>query len=222
MMKRIAFVFVLGIAFFACKNENQFKIDGTFENLTDSTIYLNQMGLNNSTVIDSSSINKKGEFAFRGKTEYPKFYQLALSDNDFITLLLKPGENVNIKMQADNLYEYKVTGSPGSQKVKLLNNRLRQTKQKLDSLENFYKQAQKNKDKERISEINKKYQKVVNRQRDSSIAFILDNMGSLASIMALYQKVDENNFVLYKNQDLQYIKLVADSLKEKYSLSPYK
>jgi thiol-disulfide isomerase/thioredoxin len=222
MIKKIASVLVLSIAFFACQNENQFKINGTFESLSDSTIYLNQMELSNSTLIDSSKIDKKGDFAFKGKTEYPRFYQLALSDNDFITLLLKPGENVNIKLQSDNLYKYQVKGSPGSQKVKLLNKRLRETKQKLDSLENLYKQANQDKaNKERLSELNQQYQQVINRQRDSSIAFILDNMGSLASIMALYQKIDKNTFVLYKNQDLQYIKLVADSLKERYPQSQH-
>ncbi len=222
MIKRIAFVFVLSIAFFACQNKNQFKINGTFKNLSDSTIYLNQMGLSNSTVIDSSNIDKRGDFAFRGKTEYPRFYQLALSDNDFITLLLKPGESVNIQLQSDNLHNYQATGSPGSQKVKILNNRLRKTKQKLDSLKELYRQGNReSKNKERLSEINQQYQQVLNRQRDSSIAFILDNMGSLASIMALYQKIDENTFVLYKNKDLQYIKLVADSLKEKYPQSEH-
>jgi hypothetical protein len=222
MTKRTAVVFLLSIAFFACQNENQFKINGTFENLSDSTIYLNQMGLNSSTLADSSNVNRNGNFSFKGTTEYPRFYQLALSDNDFITLLLKPGENVNIKLDSDNLYDYKIKGSPGSQKVKTLNNRLRNTKEKLDSLKGLYREANKGAaNKKRLSEINKEYQQVVNRQRDSSIAFILDNMGSLASIMALYQKIDDKTFVLYKNQDLQYVKLVADSLKEKYPQSEH-
>jgi hypothetical protein len=222
MIKKIASVCILSITLIACQNENEFKINGSFEQLQDSIIYLNEMGLSTSKVIDSSKIDKNGDFGFQGQTEYPRFYQLALSDNDFITLLLKPGEEANIKLNTDGLYNYQVKGSPGSQKVKLLNNRLRKTKAKLDSLKNIYKQAEKNNaGQERLDEINKAYQQVVDRQRDSSIAFILDNMGSLASIMALYQKIDNNTFVLYKNQDLQYIKLVADSLKEKHPQSEH-
>ncbi len=222
MIKKIVFILALSFAFIACQNENRFKIKGTFENLSDSKVYLNEMGLSSSKVIDSSRIANDGDFSFKGEMEYPRFYQLALSDNEFITMLIKPGEDITLNLDSDNLYDYTVQGSPGTEKVTKLNRRLRQTREKLDSLKNLYRQAQKKEaSQERLNEINQSYREVLNRQRDSSIAFILDNMGSLASIMALYQKVDDENFVLYKNQDLQYIKLVADSLKEKYPQSEH-
>lgn len=222
MIKKGVFLFIFSVAFIACQNENSFKIEGTFEDLSNSTVYLNEMGLSNSEVIDSSKIDKDGDFSFRGESEYPRFYQLALSDNEFITLLIKPGEEVSLNLDSDNLYDYTVQGSPGTEKVKRLNRRLRNTTDKLDSLKNLYHQTEKMEaSRERLDEIDQSYRELLNRQRDSSIAFILDNMGSLASIMALYQKVDEENFVLYKNQDLQYIKLVADSLKEKYPQSKH-
>jgi len=222
MIKKIVFVLALSIAFIACQNENRFEIKGTFERLSDSTVYLNEMGLSNSEVIDSSRIDNGGDFSFKGEIEYPRFYQLALSDNEFITMLIKPGEEVTLHLNSDNLYDYTVQGSPGTEKVKKLNRRLRQTRDKLDSLENLHSQVRKKEaSQKRLNEINQSYREVLNHQRDSSIAFILDNKGSLASIMALYQKVDDENFVLYKNQDLQYIKLVADSLKEKYPQSEH-
>ena len=219
MIKKIVFILALSFAFIACQNENRFKIKGTFENLSDSKVFLNEMGLSSSEVIDSSRIDNSGDFSFKGEIEYPHFYQLALSDNEFITMLIKPGEDITLNLNSDNLYDYTVQGSPGTEKVKKLNARLRQTRDKLDSLKKLYRQTQKKESaQERLNEINQSYREILNRQRDSSIAFILDNM---ASIMALYQKVDDENFVLYKNQDLQYIKLVADSLKEKYPQSEH-
>ena len=222
MIKRIVFILALSFAFIACQNENRVEINGTFEQLSDSKVYLNEMGLSSSKVIDSSRIDNDGDFSFKEEIEYPRFYQLALSDNEFITMLIKPGEDITLNLNSDNLYDYTVQGSPGTEKVKKLNRRLRQTRDHLDSLKNIYRQARKNgATQERLDEINQTYRDVLNSQRDSSIAFILDNMGSLASIMALYQKVDDENFVLYKNQDLQYIKLVADSLKAKYPQSEH-
>ena len=38
--------------------------------------------------------------------------------------------------------------------------------------------------------------------------------------MALYQKTDENTYVLYDQRDLQYMKLVSDSLSTIYPNSP--
>ena len=222
MMNKIIYFVLLSLALAACKDKNQYHIEGNFDQLSDSTIFLKQMEVSNATVIDSSRINKDGAFNFKGETPHPRFYQLALSNNNFITMLIQPGEDVQLQIKGANLTNSTIEGSPGTEKVYKLNTRLRQTKQKLDSLKNLYEMAEaKDAGEERLEEINQAYRQVLNQQRDSSIAFILDNMGSLASIVALYQKVDDETFVLYKNQDLQYIKLVADSLENKYPESKH-
>ncbi len=41
----------------------------------------------------------------------------------------------------------------------------------------------------------------------------------MASIQALYQRIDENTYVLYQPRDLQYLKIVSDSLSVKYPVS---
>jgi peroxiredoxin len=46
-------------------------------------------------------------------------------------------------------------------------------------------------------------------------------MTSLSSIVALYQKYNDGNYVLNDNHDLQFIKLVSDSLNKYYPESPY-
>jgi len=222
MINKIAYIVLLSLALAACKDKNQYHIEGNFDQLSDSIIYLKQMELSNTTLIDSSRIDKGGAFSFKGETPYPRFYQLALSNNSFMTMLIQPGEDVQLHIKGTDLTNCYIKGSPGTKKVHKLNTRLRRTKQQLDSLKNLYNIADANDaGPERLEEINQAYRQVLNQQRDSSIAFILDNMGSLASIVALYQKVDDQNFVLYKNQDLQYIKLVADSLENKYPESKH-
>ena len=38
----------------------------------------------------------------------------------------------------------------------------------------------------------------------------------MASLKAVYQRIDENSYVLYEPNDLQYLKIVADSLGKYY------
>ena len=206
----------------SCNNKNTFQIEGDINGLNDTTVYLNRMDVDKTIPVDSAKTDKKGVFKLKGSTEYPRFYQLALSENNFITLLIKPGEELKVNTDTDKLTNYSVEGSTGSKKVQLLDNRLRETKSVLDSLTGVYKRAEAiNASEERLEEINQEYRDVLNKQRDSSVAFIVENLGSLASIMALYQKVNPQTFVLYKNSDLQYIKIVSDTLKEKYPQSEH-
>jgi hypothetical protein len=214
-----AIIFLLAISVFACTNENKFTVEGTIEGADNQKVYFEHKRVSDTKVLDSTRLGNSGKFKFSGTTEYPRFYNISL-DSRFATLLIKPGEDVTFQAHADEFYNYKVEGSPGSKHVKELQDRLRNTKSKLDSLDRIYEKIKDEENmEERIAELDKAYKSILNRQRDSSIAFILDHMGSLASIMALYQKVNENTFVLYKNTDLQYIKLVADSLENKYPQS---
>jgi peroxiredoxin len=221
-MKKIIFVLLFIVVLASCNRKNRFHIEGQIKGAGDTTVYFNEMSVSESMAIDSTETNAQGKFSFKGETEYPRFYQVALSSNNFINLLIKPGEEIKLTAESDNLTHYTIEGSSGSQKVKLLDQRLRLTKHKLDSLTGLYKNMEGlNASEEKLEKINEEYRRVLNDQRDSSIAFILDNMSSLASIMALYQKVNPQTFVLYKNSDLQYIKLVSDSLKQKYPESKH-
>ncbi len=211
-MKRLYFLLLI-LVIASCNQQNKIKIDGQIKGVKEKPVYLKEILLGNTQIIDSARTNKKGKFSFKETIEHPKFYQLGLSNSRYITLLVEPGEEVELKFTSENLNNYSINGSEGSKKVKKLSNRLASTKYKLDSLKNLYTKTKNPKKQEKI---NAEYQSIVESQRDSSIAFILDNLGSMASIMALYQKINDDTYVLFKNMDLQYIKLVADSLKKKY------
>jgi len=219
-MRKFA-IAILAVLLFGCANENQFVIDGSVEGASDDQwIYLERKEVNSTTILDSARLENDGAFQFEGETEYPRFYNLSMGDR-FAPLLIRPGEEVRFQAHADRFYEYTVEGSPGSKDVKMLDRRLRKTKSRLDSLTRQYNQAEGKISPEQMEEINEKYRAIVNQQRDSSVSFIIDHLNSLASIMALYQKINDDLFVLYKNSDLQYIKLVADSLQARYPRSQH-
>lgn len=212
-------VLVIAGLIFGCTNENKFSVEGKIEGAESQKVYFKHLDVSDTKILDSTKTDSDGDFEFSGTTEYPKFYNIAM-DGKFATLLIKPGEEVTFHTDIDDFYNYTVEGSPGSRHVKKLENRLRRTQSRLDSLDRIYEKVKdEGQAEEKIAELNEAYRRILDRQRDSSISFIINHMGSLASIMALYQKINEDTYVLYKNTDLQYIKLVADSLEDKYPQS---
>ncbi len=220
-MKKIV-LFLPLIILFAC-GRNHVRISGVIKETEKEMIYLDKMDAGDIASVDSSGINKHGEFNLSIKASELSFYQLRLSDNNFVTLLTGPGEKIRITSNKEYLPEnYELTGSENSQKIRLLDNHLLETQKKLDSLTNLFKELNNKPGFDTISEgLNEAYLKVENEQRNFNIRFVLENLNSLASIKALYQKFDENTYVLYKNRDLQYLKIVSDSLQKAYPESKY-
>ncbi len=221
-MKRLILFICAIILLNSCTKINQFQISGNIENGEGKKLVLKELLVNGTEEIESVKINKKGNFKFKTNTDIPRFYQLSVSENNFLTLLIEPGENITINVDAKNMSNAVIAGSEGSILAQKINNQFAETKLKLDSIINYIESIQgTDKFNEEIEELNNSYANIVNTQRDSSIAFIITNLNSLASIIPLYQKFDEQNYVLYKNRDLQYIKIVSEALAKKYPESQH-
>ncbi|MBE3085706.1 MAG: redoxin domain-containing protein, partial [Bacteroidetes bacterium] len=174
-------------------------------------------------LLDSSKINKKGKFRFKVKASEADFYQLGFSLKDFITLLAEPGEKIKIVFKGKNLFEnYSVSGSAGSEKIQILDLALTETKRKLDSLIITYKKVSGETGFDvKGPALEEEYGKLIKEQRKKNIEFIINNISSLASIKALYQRIDPETYVLYEQHDLQYLKIVTDSLTHHYPNSKH-
>lgn len=201
-----------------CQSKNTFTINGVISKTENKTVYLNRVNVNTLVLIDSSKIRGNGRFSFRIMATEPDFYQLGYSDKDFITILAEPGEKIELVFTGDNLSrDYAVEGSEGSEMVRMLDTRLARTKSKLDSLSKVYKAASGEPGfDEKGPLIENEYNEVLKEIRKKNIEFIITNIKSMASIKALYQRIDENAYVLYDPRDLQYMKIVSDSLGHYY------
>ena len=221
-MKRLLYLICILMILSSCNNSTQLKITGTIENGEEKNLKLSELLITGTEEIKTIKLDKKGNFKFKLSSDIPRFYHLSVSKNNFLTLLLETGETVSITAESSDMSKAKINGSEGSILVQKINNQLVDTKEKLDSITN-YLESIKGTDKldQQIDEINKSYAEIVDRQRDSSIAFIVSNLNSLASIVALYQKYDDENYVLYKNRDLQYIKIVSEALEKKHPESQH-
>jgi len=217
-MKRLIFLLTLILILTGCKNKSSFSIKGVIKGESKNYIYLYKVDVNTPVFLDSAKINRRGSFHFKISTTEPDIYQLGFSTSDFITLLAGPGEKINLMFEGKNLFEnYIVEGSDGSEKIKILDLALNQTKRKLDSLTALYSTISKDPDFAiKGPLLDTEYTNLIKEQRKKNIEFIISNTRSLASIKALYQMINAETYVLYEPRDLQYYKIVTDSLTRYY------
>jgi hypothetical protein len=218
-MKRFAPVLIAAALLAGCGSENKVTIRGTFTEPTEGTVYLDQSEVDRATTVDSAEI-KRGRFRFTADVTGPEFYQVRLANKEFVGLLVMPGENISIELGKSPLaMNYTLQGSPGSEDIRILDRQLLVTKTRLDSVRDIYSELSGEELAVRGPELEKAFVDIVDVQRMFNIKFILENMSSMSAIQALYQRLDENTYVLYQPRDLQYLKIVSDSLSVKYPVS---
>lgn len=221
-MKKYLIILIPFLVLFGCKR-NLFIIEGSVKNKSQDYLYISKVDINIPVLIDSSKIDSKGSFRFKIKASEPDFYQIGYSGVNFANLLAEPGENIIIDFNSNNLFEnYTVTGSKGSEQMQMLDSKLLETKKKLDSLSILYERASTEPEFETKGLLlEQAYLELIKVQRKFNIAFIISNLSSLASIKALYQQIDDETYVLYNTRDLQYLKIVSDSLKHHFPESKH-
>jgi hypothetical protein len=217
-VKRLLVLLIPVVIAAGCRNNSVFTVDGSLKDKNHNYVYISKVDINTPVLIDSSKISGKGLFRFKIKATETDFYQVGYSAADFVNLLAQPGEKIKLVFNSGNLYNnYTVTGSEGSELVKTLDLKLLETRSRVDSLNKIYVSASKEPDfQTRGPLIEKEYLSLLKQQRRFNIEFIIKNINSLASIKALYQKINDQVYVLYEPRDLQYLKIVSDSLKVHY------
>lgn len=217
----LLFISIVAIVLGSCsKKQNGFTISGTITHAEGDTIYLEELHTATLTPVGKVQINKKGEFKFNGNVSIPTFYLLKLSDHNFITLLVDSAEQVVVQADAANFYrEYNVSGSVGSEQVQQLDSKLKQTRGKLDSLRSLNNIYSGNPDYDVVRpKWSVQYDQIVEDQVEFSTNFVRENPFAMASVLALYQKFD-NNDPGYIIRDLQVMKTAASALNSIYPQS---
>ncbi len=221
MVKKIFSTIILLSVFLAsCNKQNGFEINGKITNSEGKYLYLDELKVSSSIPVDSVMLEKDGSFKFNGKINYPNFYLLRLNEKNFVTLLVDTTEKISVYGDASNFSrDYIVEGSPGSLLVQELNNKLARTKHQLDSIRSRIDafrihedyRIQKTKWDQELTEIKQ-------AQVRYSTEFVQKHPFSLSSVLALYQKFDDSNYVV---QDLQSLKVAATALNTMFPNSDH-
>ena len=211
---------VLATAIVACNDASQYKIQGKISNADGNYVYLDELKVSSTEAIDSAMVKEDGTFSFEGKVSYPTFFLLRLNPNNFVTLLVDSAEHVSVAGDAANFSrEYSVIGSEGSLYVQELNKHLSRTKHQLDSIRSLQLSFRNDPEfAEKKKHWDQEYYEVRQNQVEYSQKFVSDHPFSMANVLALYQKFDDDTYVI---QDLQSLKLAASALNSFYPESEH-
>ena len=197
-----------------CK-DNSVRISGTLLNpVKGNYIFLDELMSNEVKAVDSVKISENGTFSFKREIKSPAFYLLKISDMNFLTVLLAPGENMKITARYDSLnYPSAITGSHGTELMTEYNRNLRNTINKLTKLNEVYKQSLNDPGLPAIMEsLDSTAQSYLNEINSYTKTYIDNNLTSLVSLIALYQQVAPNVYVLNPATDYKYYLKVDSSL----------
>ncbi len=196
----------------SCSRGEKVEITGFIENADKGMIYLDEQGIGEIRQIDSVRLKKDGSFRLKDRIENPTFYNLHTGNQQIIPLLLTPGTSAEIRADMqDFINGYEIYGSEESLYILEMNRTLAVTKRQVDSIRKVL-QENPDADEEFTRELAASYDEIIQGQRRYSIQFILEHISSMASIYTLYQKIDDNNFVLNENRDIQLVKITSESL----------
>ena len=119
-MKKYLMIAVAALAIASC-SEKKFHVEGSISNAKDSLLLLENVGIEEITVVDSVRLDEDGTFSLSGDAqEAPEFYRLRIA-GQIINVSIDSTETVTIKAQYPQMAtQYEVSGSDNCLKIKEL------------------------------------------------------------------------------------------------------
>ena len=218
-MNKKPLFYLLAVLIFTGCNDNAVQISGTLEStVSGEYIYLDKLNSNALTSVDSVLIPDNGKFNFKTDIDQSAFYVLKINENNFLTMLLEPGEKISFESHHDSLnYPENFSGSEGTELMIEYNKTLRKTISKFLGLNEIYMQNSDSPGLPAVIEsLDSMAQNYLNEINTYTKAYIDANVTSLASLVALYQQVAPNVYVLNPSKDMNYFVKVDSSLSLLY------
>ncbi len=218
MNRKLAIFLASALMLAGCGDKNA-EISGILENsLPRQYIFLQELKPNELLNVDSVIIPADGSFEFRRKVKFPSFYLLKINQNNFLTMLIEPGEKIKLTSHFDSLnYPVAVIGSKGTKLIADYNKTLLKSRKRISSLRDIYDLNSDRPDLERIVDsLDNLGDGYLNEMNRYAKEFIDNNLSSLATIPVLYSQLTPDIYVLDPEKDLSYFLKVDSSLFGKY------
>ena len=218
-MKNVLFFFLsLSLLITGCKDKS-FKVSGKLNKPVEGEyLLLQELKTSSLETVDSVKINREGTFSFEMDIEFPALYLLKTSNMNFATFLAEPGDNIRILANYHLLNTPEsITGSDGTRKMMEYNNALKNTISRLNDLNETYMQNTDSPDLPRIIQtLDSTVQAYLKEINTYTKKYIDQNINSLISLVALYQQVAPQVYVLDPVKDIEYFVKVDSSLFKRY------
>jgi thiol-disulfide isomerase/thioredoxin len=216
-MKYLGFLLAFFMAL-ACSKE-QSRITGRITESKGKMLYFEHVDAALTKTIDSVKLRNSGRFRFSARLKMPDFYQLRFENKQIISLLVRPSESIKVKANGNQIAgSMELTGSFESENLNKLIRYLNETRVNLDSVGRLYASATADTMRERLY---KEYTGILESHRKYSMGYLLTHTNSLTCIYVLYQELSPGNYVFYKTKDLQFFKIVSDTLGKYYPRSKH-
>jgi thiol-disulfide isomerase/thioredoxin len=206
------------LALTGCNNETA-KIAGSLANATPGEyIYLDAFKASDLERVDSVRIGQDGGFKFKAEVKNPSFYLLKLNNNNFLTMLVEPGQDLFITAHHDSLnYPVTVEGSEGTGQMAEYNKKLRSTIDHIKALNKIYEDYKNDTGlPELMQSLDSMAQGYLGEMNLYTKDYINKNIKSLVSLVALYQQIAPGVYILDQSKDLKYFTRVDSSLYRTY------
>lgn len=214
-MTKLQLILIALVVLLSGCGEKSFVINGTLVDATPGTlVYLDKLGSTDIERLDSIAIDENGIFRLEAKSGMPAFYLLRTSSESFLTTMIEPGEKITIRATADSLnFPFELTGSPGTQLMIDYNLKLQETLARLSELNSVYEENIDNPDLASImSDLDNRAQTILKDMNLYTRDYIDANLPSLVCLIALYQQVVPQVYVLNPEEDLEYFVKVDSTL----------
>jgi len=213
-MNKLLYIVLIAALCASCSFKRKYEVSGSIKNAENKWLVFERNDLTGAVQLDSVKLNGSGDFKFKGeKLTEPTFFLLRLSDKNFITLLVDSTEHIEINGDGKKLEEsYTVQNSLGSGYIKILNRKLRITRNTCDSLVNLYKSLPAG-DAVVRRLIEDEYIRAIDTHKKFIGSFVMENPRSFASYYALFMELNGQPIMnVNDKKDQIYFGAVATSL----------
>lgn len=229
-MKPLFYALAVSAVLYSCsdsKNTSGFELKGTLQNTKGESVYLEKLSQSGTVVVDSATIDDKGDFMLSNYSPSVGFYRLRINNANFAMLVLDSAQKVTIKGDARDLGNtFSAEGSPDTKLFLEYNVMAQNQKRRTDSLENIFRTALITQKLDSLTadslskELQKPYETMIAQYSDKVAQKIKENTGSFASIMAIQQLKPENYMDVYKalDQGLQKKYPNSDDIKSFHAM----
>ena len=144
--------------------------------------------------LDSVYVDKEGAFTFRFKPAEAGFYLVHSGRKDFVTMVIKKGETIELQADAKNMFAtYQVKGSPESELLLEYYRYTQRNEARIDSLANVFRKSQDSPDFVAIrNSLEAEFHNTFKNQQEYSKNFINKHPNTLASLLVINQKFGPN------------------------------
>lgn len=206
---------------FSCGSKDYFTIEGTLTGGEGKMITIEEVAPKEIIPIDTIKLDENGHFVFKYEMPYQSFYNVKVSDADFVMLLPENGEVIALTGEYGRFSPtYQVEGSKGSVLLWQLNDYSLYGTKRLDSIITAFNDLCKNcngdtvciqKQKPALDSI---FKEAFREQQDYVVNFLERNKGSLATLIALYKMYNGNPLINPDTEDFAFYEEVADALEK--------